>query len=260
MARELSRLLKSLCDMTAAVEQEADRLTATWRSQIDRDEFRPSAENLARYVALRHHDLRALQRKLARFGLSSLGRSESRVAPTLAAVTASLAILSGTSKKAHHPSTNVFFAGERRLAAQARAIFGPVHHEAGVALLITCPSEAADDPNFMMELAKRRVEAVRINCAHDGADAWARMVGHLRAASASTGHGIKVFMDLAGPKIRTGEVRSSKHKKVHKGDLIAITAVGDLDTVECDEPHIAVECTLSEVFLAAKLGDRGFCR
>src|ERR1019366_7818102 len=146
----------------------------------------------------------------------------SRVAPTLAAVTASLAILSGNSKKPLHPSSNAFFAGERRLVAQARAIFGPVHHEAGVALLITCPTEAADDPHFMIELAKRRVEAVRINCAHDDVYAWGRMVGHLRAASASTGHGMKIFMDLAGPKPRTGEGRSSKHKKAHKGDLLAI--------------------------------------
>lgn len=256
--RDLSRLLKSLCDMTARVEKEADHLTVSWRSQIDRDEFRPSAENLARYVALRHHDLRVLQRKLARFGLSSLGRLESRVAPTLAAVTASLAILSGSSKKVQHPSSNAFFAGERRLAAQARAIFGPLNRDAGVALLITCPTEAADDPQFMMELAKRRVEAVRINCAHDDAEVWGRMVGHLRAASASTGHGMKVFMDLAGPKIRTGKVQSSKHKKTHKGDLLAVTAVGGLDAVECDEPHVAVECTLSEVLLAAKPGDRVF--
>jgi len=256
--RELSRILKSLCDVTAAVEQEADRLMATWRSQIHRDEFRPSAENLARYVALRHHDLRPLQRRLARYGLSSLGRLESRVAPTLAAVTASLAILSGTSKKARHPSSSAFFAGERRLAAQGRAIFGPVNHEAGVAVLITCPTEAAEDPTFMMELAKRRVEAVRINCAHDDAEAWGRMVAHLHAACASTGHDIKVFMDLAGPKIRTGEVRSGKHKKAHKGDRLIFTAVGDLGAVECDESHIAVECTLSEVFSAAKPGDRVF--
>ena len=36
------------------------------------------------------------------------------------------------------------------------------------ALLVTCPTEAADDPAFMRELADRSVEAVRINCAHDG--------------------------------------------------------------------------------------------
>ena len=260
MIQNFSSLLKAVRDLSAEVERTADRLMAAWHPRIDRAAFGPSAGNLARYVALRHHDLRPLQRKLARFGLSSLGRLESRVAPTLEAVTASLTILSGEARKVTHPSSGAFFAGERRLAAQARTIFGPADHEAGVALLITCPSEAADDPNFMMELAKRRIEAVRINCAHDDAAAWGRMVGHLRAASASTGHPMKVFMDLAGPKIRTGEIRPDKpkHKRAHKGDLIAVTAVGELGAVACEEPFIAIECTLAEVLSAARPGDRIF--
>lgn len=258
ISRDVPSLLKSLHAIVADVEQEADRLMKGWRPRIDRAVFRPGAENLARYVALRHHDLRPLQRKLARFGLSSLGRLESRVAPTLAAVTASLAILGGNRRDIRHPSARAFFAGERRLAGQARAIFGPVDHEAGVALLVTCPSEAADDPVFMTELAKRRVEAVRINCAHDDADAWARMVAHLRAASATAGHDMKVFMDLAGPKIRTGEVRPRKHRKAHAGDLLVMTAVGGFDAIACKERHIALECTLAEVLLAAKPGDRVF--
>ena len=71
--------------------------------------------------------------------------------------------------------------------------------------------------------AKRGVQAVRINCAHDDADAWGRMIGHLRAAEAATDRDLKVFMDLAGPKIRTGDIRLPDHgKKTHRGDLIAI--------------------------------------
>ena len=30
-------------------------------------------------------------------------------------------------------------------------------------LLVTCPTDASDDPSFMLELARRRVEALRIN-------------------------------------------------------------------------------------------------
>jgi pyruvate kinase len=253
-ASEPAKLLRELQALSNSVEEDTHALLARWRKQIERSAFRPSAKNLAAYISLRHHDIRPLQRKLARFGLSSLGRLESRVGPTLDAVMASLGALSGSRKKAAHPSTASFFAGERRLASQARAIFGPVSHESGVALLITCPSEAADDPQFMMELAKRQVEAVRINCAHDDADAWERMVGHLRAACAETGHPMKVFMDLAGPKIRTGEVQDDK--KVRLGDLLAIAAVGDLSTIACDDADAALECTLPEVFGAAKVGDR----
>src|SRR5665213_446282 len=155
------------------------------------------------------------------------------------------------------PSTGAFFAGERRLAAQTRAIFGD--SSAPVALLVTCPTEAADDSGFMLELAQRGVQAVRINCAHDSAEVWARMIGHLRAAEASTGRDLKVFMDLAGPKIRIGEVcMPGRGKRARHGDLIAIARPGALEAIELDERHFAVECTLPEALDAAKLGDRVF--
>src|SRR6187200_3231868 len=51
---------------------------------------RESAVNLLHYVALRSRDLRSFQMRLARVGLSSLGRAESHV---LAAVDAVLAVL-----------------------------------------------------------------------------------------------------------------------------------------------------------------------
>jgi hypothetical protein len=45
----------------------------------------------------------------------------------------------------------------------------------------------------MLELAKWGVQAVRINCAYDDADAWGRMIGDLRAAEAATDRDLKVL-------------------------------------------------------------------
>ena len=47
---------------------------------------RDGAKNLLHYLALRRHDMRPLQEKLALFGLSSLGRCESRALANLDAV------------------------------------------------------------------------------------------------------------------------------------------------------------------------------
>jgi pyruvate kinase len=44
----------------------------------------------------------------------------------------------------------------------------------------------------------------RINCAHDDAEAWRLMAGHVRQAAAAIGQGCLIAMDLAGPKLRTG--------------------------------------------------------
>lgn len=51
-----------------------------------------SAVNLVHYLALRRHDIRDLQLRLARAGLSSLGRSESHVLVTLDRIIAILAL------------------------------------------------------------------------------------------------------------------------------------------------------------------------
>jgi pyruvate kinase len=227
-----------------------------WRCEGERAGFAESRLNLAHYIALRHRDLRLLQRPLAAHGLSSLGRREGRVLPTLIAVSNALSALLGH-KAITKPSTKAFFAGEARLAAHTQELFGTSPASPPVALLVTCPAEAADGPEFMLALATRKVEAVRINCAHDNADTWHKMIGHLRAAEASTGRRLKIFMDLAGPKIRTGAVRTPGHRKhIHKGQLMAITRLDELDTAEVEGKHFTIECTLPEALSAAKIGDR----
>ncbi len=69
---------------------------------------------------------------------------------------------------------------------------------------MTCPTEAAHDPRFMVELAQRGLDAIRINCANDDARAWLRMIDNPKSAEAMTGHRLRV-VGLAGPKIRTGK-------------------------------------------------------
>lgn len=240
------------------VGKEADARIGAWRDLIEDPDFRPSAANLAAYLSVRHRDLRETQRRLMVLGLSSLGRLESRVMPTLAAVRAALGALAGRDCDPAGPS-EVYFAGERRLDAHARAVLGEANERCPIAVLVTCPTEAADDPDFMLNLARRGVEAVRINCAHDDEDVWARMIGHVKAAAAESGHRMKVFMDLAGPKIRTGKVEPPKHgKKIRKGDVLAVVREGDLGRIDCDTDCFGVECTLAGAVAGAELGDRIF--
>ena len=259
MSTDVAAVYVEVSALIEDVRGEADVRMGDWQPKIERPAFKHGAANLAAYLALRHHDLRPLQRRLMALGLSSLGRLESRVLPTLLAVRAALAAMIGGMGDPIEPAAT-FFSGERKLAAQARAIFGARGSRSPVALLVTCPTEAAEDPAFMLELAKRQVAAIRINCAHDDADAWARMIGHARAAATSTGHRMKVFMDLAGPKIRTGEVLTTgKAKKVRPGDRIAVVRPGGLGpVVAADVAPFAVECTLPEALGAAALGDRVF--
>ena len=167
---------------------------------------RESAENLLHYIALRSRDLRPLQLRLARVGLSSLGRAESHV---LAAVDAVLAVLhraQGRSWQAdeHHAPVVDFEAGQRLLRDHTEALLGKIPPDRGVAIMVTMPSQAADDYTLVQHLVEHGMDCMRINCAHDDEARWARMITHLRRAEAATGRRCRVLMDLAGPKLRTG--------------------------------------------------------
>jgi pyruvate kinase len=256
MTADVATLYENMDTLIAEVRREGNVQAEVWKGEIDRVGFADSALNLAHYLALRRLDLRPLQRPLTALGLSSLGRLESRVLPTLIAVRSALSALLGREPDPEL-STGDFFAGEARLTLHTHELLGTSATSPPVALLVTCPTEAADDPAFMLALAERGVEAVRINCAHDSADHWQRMIGHLRTAETVTGRHLKVFMDLAGPKIRTGEVRPPSHgRRVRKGEMVAITRLGELDTIAVADEHFAIECTLAGALSSAKIGDR----
>jgi pyruvate kinase len=255
---DVASLKRKLDALIGEVSDEGTRRMADWTNRIDRPDFKASATNLAHYLALRRHDLRPLQRSLMALGMSSLGRLESRVLPTLKAVTANVAALCGEAA-AERPSSRQFFAGEHFLAERSIELFGPRSKLRQTALLVTCPTEAADDPSFMLRLAERGVDAIRINCAHDDTEAWQRMVNHVHAAEQATGRRIKILMDIAGPKIRTGSSTLPEgRERIALGDLLAIVPQGGLDHVELDEPHFAIECTLAEPLVLTDIGARVF--
>ena len=117
----LGRELLALREQALRFEQSAARDTA----EIAGPRV-ASARNLLHYLAVRQHDVRALQTRLAELGLSSLGRMEPHVLASLDAVLAALARLAG-----RPPSALVdlapadFRSGPAALAANTEALLGP---------------------------------------------------------------------------------------------------------------------------------------
>ena len=167
-----------------------------------------SARNLVHYLALRRHDIRQLQEQLAALGLSSLGRVESHV---LAGIEAVLKVL-------HHlvqrewsapagPSQGIDFAeGKALLRANTDALLGARPPKRGVRIMVTMPSEAADDFGLVRQLVAGGMDCMRVNCAHDDIDAWAGMAANLQRAKRELGKECRLVMDLTGPKLRTGPI------------------------------------------------------
>ena len=183
------------------------KLYRSWRKRIARTTFAPSALNFAHYLALRRQDLRPLQRKLMGLGISSLGRLESRVLVSLDAVIVALAALAGDAAcPCRSPSPAHFFRGEACLSDRVAEIFGPSRPDRAGRIMVTLPTEAADDPVLVKTYADRGADVMRINCAHDGAREWTRMVANIRTAEDQAGRRLPILMDIAGPKVRVARV------------------------------------------------------
>ncbi|HTO95424.1 MAG TPA: pyruvate kinase [Myxococcales bacterium] len=166
-----------------------------------------SARNLIHYLALRGHDLRELQHSLAELGLSSLGRCEGHVLESIGQLLRILAILSGKARPPLlHPGTAGLAGSRGLLARNTELLLGPASADRSVRIMVTMPAEAATRPALVAELLEAGMDCMRINCAHDGPEAWEGMIANLRLAQQHTGRPCKVLMDLAGPKLRTGAI------------------------------------------------------
>ncbi|MBK7978177.1 MAG: pyruvate kinase [Deltaproteobacteria bacterium] len=195
---ELDALVDDAVELEARVAADLGRV---------HPEHRSSARNLVHYLALRRRDIRALQKKLAALGLSSLGRIESHVLGNVLAVRCILGRLAGIDVAAG-PALAVldYRQGKDLLHRHTDALLGPRPPSRTVRVMVTMPGEAAGDAAWVRSLVANGMDCMRINCAHDGPAEWPAMIAHARAASAELGQPCKVLMDLAGPKLRTGAV------------------------------------------------------
>lgn len=245
------KLLARMRELLARVDAGGRERYARWHAFLGRRAFILSAWNFAAYLALRENDLREIQTELMPLGLSSLGRCEGRVRPNIAAIIEALAARCGESPVQPAASARAFFRGERLLRAETARVFGPQHAGRAVRIMVTLPTGAADDIDFVTELVRAGMDAARINCAHDDADAWCKMIANVRAAEKRANRRCIVYADLAGPKVRTLDVHTHHAKRIHVGDCIAL--VRHLHDAKHNEP--AMTCTIPAIFDGLRVGD-----
>jgi pyruvate kinase len=248
-------LLETMQKLRQIVLQEGEDIINSWRSRIQRSLFLQSGLNLAHYIALRRHDLRPLQAALMPWGLSSLGRLEARVIPSLDAVITTLGAICGADGATlpNRPSVEAFIEGDRLLHEHTEAVLGPTLTDRRVRIMITLPTEAASHYEFVRNLLERGTNCVRINCAHDKAELWAAMIVHVRQAETETGQSCKVLMDLGGPKPRIAMVIAPHHRKnrIFKGDYLTLTR--DLHSKK-GATDFQASCTLPKVLDRLQVG------
>jgi pyruvate kinase len=232
-------------DMEAAVLSKAQE----W-GQLSK-ERQESAINLIRYMSLRIHDIRQLQDLLHVHGLSSLASSESHILRQIQAIRERL----GHTYQEEELDTCTFPYSKLIINNRSRELFGERSKESSPHLMVTFDKEFIGDIEKIKKLMESGMDIARINCAHDDPQVWKKMVEIIQEASKETGRSCKIYMDLAGPKIRTTLLGKGKGKgkvKLKKGDLIWMI---EPDT-EVDEKEILISPGEKGVVESLKLGER----
>ena len=192
---ELSSLRAKLLDGEAML----------WRTLAGTDpSYLPSARNLVHYLQLRRVDLRPLQARLARLGISSLGRAESHVLANLDKALGILHRLAGLDWSGHsHEEPTGINSSKSLLDRHTQALLGVPPAGRRVRIMVTLPSEAATDYGLIKKLVAAGMDVARINCAHDGPVQWRAMSALVRRAARAADRSVRILMDLGGPKLRT---------------------------------------------------------
>jgi pyruvate kinase len=193
-----------------ALRREIEAEAARRRAQIDAvlPRHRASALNLAHYVGMRRVDVRPLQLELASLALSSLGRSEGHVADTLERLAR---WLGGPAEGSRELDAR---RAEAILHENTRALLGPRPRDRHVYVMVTTPEPGAVEPAWADAVLQAGADVLRINAAHGSPAGWEAAIALIRRRAAALRLAPRIFVDLAGPKLR-GEIRRTQPGVLH---------------------------------------------
>lgn len=217
---ELESLEQALLNCEAEFENKIMQLHA---------EQQDNARNFIHYLKFRSEDIRDLQITLHQLGLSSLASSESHIVCQIQAV------LQRLGKK--YPDTNCDenVLEKQGLQTKSKLLFGEKDNLMPY-LMVTFDQNFTHDLHYLQQLLDAGMNVARINCAHDDEQVWSSMIRNLRNAMKRSGKNCKIYMDLAGPKIRTeilGKGKKKGYVKIEeKTEFYLAEKSADFDTKE----------------------------
>ena len=168
--------------------------------------YQKSARNLVHYQTFRKFDLRNTQKKLRNFGITRFGNAEAHIKASLLKAIQLLYSLKKEEPKGIGKAGLSMKNGKRLLNKNTKELLGFRSKGRRVRIMVTLPTQAAFDYDLVYNMVKEGMNCARINCAHDDTQVWGNMIKNVRKASKRQAKKVKIAMDLAGPKIRTGTI------------------------------------------------------
>jgi len=105
---------------------------------------------------------------------------------------------------------------------------------------------ATETENMIHQLALSGMDAARLNFSHSSPEQHHEVLKRIRRVERELKHPIGIIMDLAGPKIRIGDIPGGEVEAI-QGDTITLSAVpGDDVTIAVNYPTLAEEVRTGE--------------
>lgn len=243
MLRQVDEIIRKAMELEEQYQEQLSRVHPN---------FQQSARNLVYYRAMRSDDIRSLQKRLGWMGISRLAKAESHTLSSLY-ITRSVLTAFLEDEPIHiQPAGLSIKEGNRLARTNAKALLGFRAKGRRTRIMVTLPSEAAEDYGLVRQMIAEGMNCARINCAHDGPEQWKKMIDHVRKASKKLKRKCQVAMDLAGPKIRTGDLKpGSKVRKYRPQKDVRGRIVQPIEVWIGPAPHVSLELAHVPVSSAA---------
>ncbi|NVK48544.1 MAG: pyruvate kinase [Cyclobacteriaceae bacterium] len=251
METDLDLLRIELSTLEKEMVEEVERRRVC-SENIDSRQYN-SWKNLIHYLTLRRADRRDLQLRLHNAGLSALSNSESHIRHQVQAVQKRL----GVSLEEKDFATCNYQVSREILSENVTHLFASeVPHQPSI--MVTLDSSVANSATFISDLLKAGMTVARINLAHESEKEWKQILQLIREAESISKKSCRIYMDLAGPKIRTkfiGKQRKLDQVPIKEGQLIYLGSSYE----EVDEKKdLVISPTELEVLKFLKTGERVF--
>ncbi|MDC6365554.1 MULTISPECIES: pyruvate kinase [Flavobacteriaceae] len=212
-------LEKIACQIDQMIDQiEQKQLLSTEVLHKVAPNYRESAKNLLHYGTFRSFDAREMQKGLKQMGFTRLANAEGNILGSLMNLKAIIQKLYGNDSKTNSGDFLPIGAGKKLLGKNTKELFGVNGKQRRVRIMVTQPAEAANNYEMVLQMVKNGMDCARINCAHDDPQTWKAIAKNVQKASKACSAEVKIAVDLAGPKIRTGDLGPGPKVKKFKPD------------------------------------------
>jgi pyruvate kinase len=165
-----------------------------------------SAQNLIHYISFRKFDVRKIQEQLKDLGLTRFANAHGHIKASVLTIRYLLSLAATDNEREVLNKHWSIQEGKKILERNTIDLLGDNSDKRRVRIMVTQPTASANDYEMVKKMVENGMDCARINCAHDSKDVWLKIINHVKRAAEECGREVKIAMDLAGPKIRTGKL------------------------------------------------------